>query len=52
VDAYVKSAQGFADAGFTEMAFVQVGPDQAAFCEWYATILAPALESAGVSDER
>jgi G6PDH family F420-dependent oxidoreductase len=50
VEAYVKSAQAFADAGFTELAFVQIGPDQAAFCEWYATTLQPALESAGVSD--
>jgi G6PDH family F420-dependent oxidoreductase len=51
LEAYVKSAQGFADAGFTELAFVQIGPEQAAFCEWFATTLRPALESAGITDE-
>jgi hypothetical protein len=49
VDAYVKSAQGFADAGFTELAFVQVGPDQSAFCEWFASTLRPALKQAGLT---
>ncbi len=49
VDSYVKSAQEFADAGFTELAFVQVGPDQAAFCEWFASTLRPALEQAGLT---
>ena len=49
VDGYVKSAQEFADAGFTELAFVQVGPDQAAFCEWFASTLRPALEQAGLT---
>jgi len=48
VDAYVESIQGFKDAGFTELALVQIGPDQKAFCEWYATELRPALERAGI----
>jgi G6PDH family F420-dependent oxidoreductase len=51
LEAYVKNAQGFADAGFTELAFVQIGPEQAAFCEWFASTLRPALESAGITDE-
>ncbi len=50
VESYVKSAQQFADAGFTELAFVQIGTEQSAFCEWYAETLHPALESAGVTD--
>lgn len=48
VDAYVKSIQGFKDARFTELALVQIGPDQKAFCEWYATELRPALERVGI----
>jgi G6PDH family F420-dependent oxidoreductase len=49
---YVAGVQKFARAGFTELAFVQIGPDQAAFCEWYATTLRPALQQAGLTAER
>jgi G6PDH family F420-dependent oxidoreductase len=43
VDGYVQAVKQFADAGFTQVAFVQIGPDQEAFCEFYANELAPAL---------
>ncbi len=46
---YVKSVQQFADAGFTEFAFVQIGSEQAAVCEWFATTLRPELEKAGLT---
>jgi G6PDH family F420-dependent oxidoreductase len=49
VEGYVQSAQQFADAGFTELAFVQIGSEQAAFCEWFAMTLRPALEKAGLA---
>ncbi len=48
--AYVDGLQQWADAGFTEVAFVQIGPDQAAFCEWFATELRPELAKAGLTD--
>ncbi len=43
VEAWVEKAQGFADAGYSRLALVQVGPDQAAFCEWFSSTLKPAL---------
>jgi hypothetical protein len=43
VEPYVQAVRQFADAGFTHFAFVQIGPDQRQFCEWYATELKPAL---------
>ena len=43
VEPYVQAVKGFADAGFTHFAFVQIGPDQRQFCEWYASELKPAL---------
>jgi G6PDH family F420-dependent oxidoreductase len=49
VEGYVDSARQFADAGFTELAYVQIGPDQAAFCEWFAQTLRPALDAAGLA---
>jgi G6PDH family F420-dependent oxidoreductase len=49
VEPYVKAAKSFADAGFTEFAFVQIGSEQARFCEWYAETLRPALEKEGVT---
>ena len=48
VEPYVESIQAFRDAGFTELALVQIGPEQKAFCEWYATELRPALDRAGI----
>ncbi len=50
VEPYVASVRQFAEAGFTEFAFVQIGDDQAAFCEWFATTLRPELEKAGLAD--
>ena len=49
VEAYVDGAKAFADAGFTELAFVQIGPEQARFCEWFAETLKPALDKAGLT---
>jgi G6PDH family F420-dependent oxidoreductase len=46
---YVDTARKWADAGFTELAFVQIGPDQAAFCNWFASTLEPTLKQAGIS---
>jgi G6PDH family F420-dependent oxidoreductase len=43
IEPYVQAVKQFADAGFTHFAFVQIGPDQRQFCEWYATELKPAL---------
>jgi G6PDH family F420-dependent oxidoreductase len=48
-DAYVQAVKQWADAGFSEVAFVQIGPDQAAFCDWYANTLRPALDKAGLA---
>ena len=48
VEAYVTAAKSFADAGFTELAYVQIGSEQARFCEWFATTLRPALEKEGI----
>jgi G6PDH family F420-dependent oxidoreductase len=50
VGAYVDLARQWAEAGFTELAFVQIGSDQAAFCEWFAATLRPALDEAGLLD--
>jgi G6PDH family F420-dependent oxidoreductase len=38
-----ETVKKFADAGFTELALNQVGPDQAAFCDYFARELGPAL---------
>ena len=43
VEPYVEKVKAFVDAGFSRVALVQVGPDQAAFCEWFATTLKPVL---------
>jgi G6PDH family F420-dependent oxidoreductase len=40
---YVDRARAYADAGFDRLALVQVGPDQEAFCGWFAEVLQPAL---------
>jgi hypothetical protein len=43
VEPFVAKVQALADAGYTRIAFVQVGPDQEQFCDWYASTLKPAL---------
>jgi G6PDH family F420-dependent oxidoreductase len=40
---YLEKVQAFTDAGFTKVAIVQVGSEQQAFTEWYASELRPAL---------
>jgi G6PDH family F420-dependent oxidoreductase len=47
--AYIDMVRKWGDAGFTELAFVQIGSDQAAFCEWFAATLRPALERANLA---
>jgi G6PDH family F420-dependent oxidoreductase len=46
VAAYVARVQSFVDAGYSRVAFVQVGEEQEAFCDWYAATLKPALAAA------
>ncbi|MCU1602049.1 MAG: F420-dependent oxidoreductase, family [Frankiales bacterium] len=43
VGPYLEKVQAFADAGFTQVALVQVGPEQQEFCDWYASDLKGAL---------
>lgn len=43
VSRYQEKVQAFADAGFTKVALVQVGPEQKEFCDWFASDLRPAL---------
>jgi G6PDH family F420-dependent oxidoreductase len=44
VDAHVKAIQAYVDAGYTDVALVQVGADaQAPFLDWYSRELAPAI---------
>lgn len=45
VEKIVQSVSQFIDAGFTEVALVQIGPDQAAFCDFFARELGPALRA-------
>jgi hypothetical protein len=40
---YVEGVKQFVDAGFTEVALLQIGPDQDGFCDFYETTLGPAL---------
>jgi G6PDH family F420-dependent oxidoreductase len=40
---YVEKVRAFTDAGFTKVALVQVGSQQEAFTDWYASTLRPAL---------
>jgi len=35
--------KAFADAGYSKVALVQVGPDQEQFCEWFTSTLMPAV---------
>ena len=44
VGPYVEKVQAFADAGFSRIALVQVGPEQAEFCSWFTSTLRPALD--------
>ena len=47
VDAVIQAAKEYADAGFTQLALVQIGGDQqAAFLEWSRTTLMPAWRDA------
>lgn len=40
---YVEKVQAFADAGYSKVALVQIGPDQEQFCEWFTSTLKPAV---------
>jgi G6PDH family F420-dependent oxidoreductase len=40
---FVQGVRRFVDAGFSEVAFLQIGPDQDSFCDFYARTLKPAL---------
>jgi G6PDH family F420-dependent oxidoreductase len=42
VEPYLDTLGQFAEAGYTRVAFVQVGPEQQAFCSWAASTLLPA----------
>lgn len=41
----LETVQSFVDAGFSELALLQIGPDQAAFCDFFARELGPALRA-------
>jgi hypothetical protein len=41
----VEAVQRFADAGYTLLGLVQVGPEQDEFCDFYANQLGPALQA-------
>jgi G6PDH family F420-dependent oxidoreductase len=43
LDKIVESVKPFVDAGFTEVAITQIGPDQKGFCEIFETELRPKL---------
>lgn len=45
LDRIVESFKKYADAGFTEVAITQIGPDQAGFCKIFADELAPKLRA-------
>jgi G6PDH family F420-dependent oxidoreductase len=45
LDQIVQSVRQFVDAGYTEVAFVQIGPEQAAFCDLFARELGPVLRN-------
>jgi G6PDH family F420-dependent oxidoreductase len=45
VEGIVRGVREFVDAGFGEVALVQIGDTQAAFCDLYARELAPALRA-------
>lgn len=43
VEPYVQAVKQFVDAGLEQVAFVQIGPDQEAFCQFFVDTLGPAL---------
>ena len=43
VDTIVQAVKQWVDVGFTELALIQIGPEQAAFCDFFASELGPAL---------
>ena len=45
VDRIVEAVKGFADAGFTEVALVQIGSKQAAFCDFFERELGARLRT-------
>jgi G6PDH family F420-dependent oxidoreductase len=45
LDRIVQSVKQFADAGYTELALVQIGPEQTAFCDYFARELGSALRA-------
>lgn len=45
LDKIVEAVKKYADAGFTEVAITQVGPDQAGFCDIFAKELGPKLRA-------
>jgi G6PDH family F420-dependent oxidoreductase len=45
LDKIVASVKKYVDAGFTEVAITQVGPDQAGFCDIFTRELAPKLRA-------
>ncbi|WP_185995713.1 TIGR03557 family F420-dependent LLM class oxidoreductase [Nocardioides campestrisoli] len=52
VSAVVEAAKEWHQAGFTDLAFIQVGGDhQEEFLEWSTSDLLPALRQAGLTDE-
>jgi len=46
LDQIVDAYRGFTDAGFTDVALVQIGDDQAGFCDLFARELGPKLRAA------
>ncbi|HEX4019257.1 MAG TPA: TIGR03557 family F420-dependent LLM class oxidoreductase [Frankiaceae bacterium] len=48
--AYIETVRRWAEAGFAELAFVQIGPDQAQFCEWFSSTLRPRLQELSLAD--
>jgi G6PDH family F420-dependent oxidoreductase len=42
-DLWVEKVKAFADAGYSRIALVQIGDEQEAFCDWFASTLKPAL---------
>jgi G6PDH family F420-dependent oxidoreductase len=45
LDKIVQTVKQFVDAGYTEVALVQIGQEQAAFCDYFARELGPALRA-------
>jgi G6PDH family F420-dependent oxidoreductase len=45
VDEHVQKIKPFVDAGFDEIALIQIGPEQEEFCAWAERELLPALRS-------